>query len=131
VWENLSLDLLGKDVQSGPVSSVMSFMFPSGNGDVYCRAYNQEIKSDALIIASLQTNAISNAANISQLTTEIVINGRAVGLNYQVAIQSGGGFSVSSSSSETAFPGNVPIKLCVWGKQVSNWHVTYSLSILQ
>ncbi|HHM6102862.1 TPA: hypothetical protein ACRMSW_006184, partial [Pseudomonas aeruginosa] len=128
---NLSLDLTGKDVQAGPVGSVMTFMYPSGNGDVFCRFYNQEIKSDSLIIANIQTNAISNSANVSQLTTEILINGRAVGLNYQVAVQNGGGFSVSSSSSETAQPGNVPIKLCVWGKQVSSWNVTYSLSILQ
>ena len=131
MWENLSLDLLGKDVQSGPVNSVMAYMFNSPNGDVYCKLYDQEIKSDALIIANIQTNATSNAANSAQLTTEIVVNGRAIGLDYQVAIQAGGGFAVSSSASETARPGNVPIKLCVWGKQVSNWNVLYSLSVLQ
>jgi hypothetical protein len=109
----------------------MSFMNPSPNGDVYCKLYNQILKSDALIIANIQTSAISQNQNVSQLSTEIVINNRTVGLDYQVAIQSGGGFSVSSSVSESALQGSIPIKLCVWGKQVANWNVLYSLSVLQ
>uniref|UniRef100_UPI001A91C41F hypothetical protein n=1 Tax=unclassified Pseudomonas TaxID=196821 RepID=UPI001A91C41F len=131
VWSKVSLELTGKDVQTGPVIGVMSFMYPSPNGDVYCKLYNQTLKSDALIIANIQTSAISQNQNVSQLSTEIVINNRTVGLDYQVAIQSGGGFSVSSSVSESAAQGFVPIKLCVWGKQVANWNVLYSLSVLQ
>ena len=97
---------------------------------MYCRAYNQTINSDSLLVLNGTTNGISEVANYSELVVSFNLGGHQIAMNYQVATSTGG-FTTSISASETVQAGQIPVEICVQSRSVTDWTVRYSISVLE
>lgn len=131
VWEELSLSIQGKDVQSGPIASLMSYTGTDPDGiNNYCRLYDVIFNGDGLVIANLTVNGISTTAGNSQLVALVEVNGRTVAQNYSLA-SSGGGFYTSAAGTESVKKGANSVRLCGGYRAVNNPSVSFSLSLIQ
>lgn len=131
VWKSQSMKLLGKDVQQGEVTTLMTYRNTNEDGlAMYCRAYNQTINSDSLLVLNGTTNAISEVSNYSELVVSFNLGGQQIAMNYQVATSTGG-FTTSVSASETVRAGQVQIEICVQSRSVTDWTARYSISVLE
>lgn len=109
----------------------MSYEGTDVNGlATYCRRFSEALDGTALIIGNVQTSATSTIQNHSELDALFYVGGQRVAHNYIVATTIGG-FTSSASAAETATAGTVPLAICVAGRAVTDWQVTYSLSVLK
>ena len=69
-------------------------------------------------------------AGYSEVDAQVYVSGRLVATTYSVATQSGGRFATSVSATETVQAGAHEIRLCVAGRGIQDWTVTYSVSVV-
>jgi hypothetical protein len=131
VWKSQSMKLLGKDVQQGEVTNLMTYRSTNEDGlDQYCRRYDQIIRSNSLLVLNGTTNATSQVPNYSELVVSFYLQGHQIAMNYQVATSTGG-FTTSVSASEAVRAGQIQAEICVQSRSVTDWTTRFSISILE
>ena len=131
VWKSQSMKLLGKDVQQGQVTTLMTYRSTNEDGLAqYCRTYNPSIRSNSLLVLNGTTNATSQVPNYSELVVSFYLQGHLIAMNYQVATSTGG-FTTSVSASEAVRAGQIQVEICVQSRSVNDWTTRFSISILE
>ncbi|CUJ63478.1 shufflon system plasmid conjugative transfer pilus tip adhesin PilV [Achromobacter xylosoxidans] len=133
VWRKVSLSVTGKDSQAGPVSSVLrDYGHNPGDGlHYFCKDYQEVLEATGVVLFNIQTAGTAEQSRLSQLAALVAIDGRVLASNYDIAQSDNGGFSVSSSASDTLAAGSHLLRICAAARAVSDWTASYSVSVIR